>query len=162
MKIAVVGPAGAGKSTIARAFVTSEMYSDFELIEVDAIVKNLYAVDKDVQQILVVFCKYLPKDEWFIVNGRYDYKKLGQFLASHTPQRTALEDHLYYKHCLPILQKDTNVVIDGLLPRFVKMYPFDQVITITAPEHIRRTNLEKRGVAQERIEQIINLQKNMF
>ena len=60
MKIAVVGPAGAGKSTIARAFVTSEMYSDFELIEVDAIVKNLYAVDKDVQQILVVFCKYLP------------------------------------------------------------------------------------------------------
>ena len=91
------------------------------------------------------------------------YKDEMRYQVFHrTDFRTQLEDMLFYEFLLPKLQSNKDQIIDGLMPRIVKLYPFDQVIFVEAPEQIRRRNLVLRGVSEGIINDIIEFQNKIY
>jgi dephospho-CoA kinase len=73
-----------------------------------------------------------------------------------------LEDMLYEIVFVPLLKKlEDNYVVDGVMPRFVEE-GYDQVIYIHVPENERRRRLRTRGVAEERLSEIIVDQYQLF
>jgi dephospho-CoA kinase len=54
------------------------------------------------------------------------------------------------------------VIVDGILPRFLKKFKFDYVLYVHTEEKERIKRLKGRGVAPKRIKEIMNVQKKIF
>ena len=154
MITAIIGKAGTGKSTIAK--MIAPLYDKY--IEADEIVKQVYMKNDTI--LLFLNHKSLRKS---VVNRTIDKNELIKILLSDEKARKELEDYVFYSAILPIvyLAKLDNIslLVDGILPRF--SYYFDQVINIKIIDDIRKQNLKKRGVSEERIEELFELQKDM-
>jgi dephospho-CoA kinase len=152
MKIAIIGPAGAGKSTISKQLEISGL----KIIEADKVVHEAYESNEIILRFLHTF---LP--ECFVQN-KVNRKILGSALFQDTNLRDTLEELFYQKVFVPILEELDNYVIDGLMPKFLKKITFDSVIYIHTPEEERVKRLLNRGVTLSRIKEIFSIQKNLF
>ena len=165
MKTAIYGPSGAGKTTMATMLWEG---GDTMFLDLDKEIRQLDAVQDDR---LFTFREHLGLELFGNKNAFFNqqsstqktinYNTWSHHILYNPSIRTRFEDMLFYDVFLPKIKNIESVIVDGLLPRFVKMYPFDQVIYVTAPEHIRRRNLSSRGVIPSRINEIISLQSKM-
>lgn len=153
MKIAIVGPAGAGKSTISKVFEKT----GFAVIECDKVVHEAYENNVEIRDWLREYCNNV-----FISDSIVDRKLLGKILFNSPYLKRKLEDMLHEFVFVPLIEKlKDNYVIDGVMPRFVKE-GYDQVIYIHVPENERRRRLRHRGVSEERISDIMVAQYDLF
>ncbi len=179
MKIAIIGPAGSGKSTITRLIkATSEYGDDYtKVIECDAEVNKIYSDGDPDNPVLSFLSKVCPKCIRFerceptpIMKAFVDKKVLGSFLLIHPKERMKIEDLIfralkdqinsaeYYNGD----EKIYTVIVDGILPRFLKKFKFDYVLYVHTDEKERVKRLKGRGVTPKRIKEILNVQKKMF
>ena len=172
MKIAIYGPSGAGKSTVARTMSLAGLptigINKFEHIECDKLIHDSFRESKNVQEWILDNCydslEYSKESHSMTVNRDI----LGDFLFNpkHSFTRSLFEDLLFKEVITPIINNhielNNNIIVDGLLPRFIDKFQFDMSIFITADKNIRYNNLLKRGVSEKRIFQIFEIQKNIF
>ncbi len=164
MKIAIIGPAGSGKSTIAE-----ELNSDLGYMNCDNIVAGIYC-DMNSNEV-----KYIKKvcPQCFVKEVRtsrfetnheveeIDRNILGTYLAKHKKERIHLEN-LIFETIKTSIRHEENVIVDGLLPRFLKKIKFDYVLYVHTDKKERRKRLLNRGVSKKRIKEIESMQKDMF
>lgn len=154
MKIAIVGPAGAGKSTISKVFEKAGM----TVVECDKVVHEAYENNIEIRDFLRENCISVFSDGGKTV----DRKILGNILFNNPCFKRTLEDLLHEFVFIPLFEKlKDNYVVDGVMPRFVKE-GYDQVIYVHVPENERRRRLRGRGVAEERISDIMVAQYDLF
>jgi dephospho-CoA kinase len=60
------------------------------------------------------------------------------------------------------INNNNNIIVDGILPRFLKKFKFDYVLYVHTDEKERIKRLKKRGVTPKRVKEIMNVQKKMF
>ena len=159
MKIAIYGLSGAGKSHMARALLQSEEYKHFKYINVDVEVSHLYNTEEALRNFVEANG---GKTLYLNYDRAIDKAKWGTYLFRNPDVLTKLEDMLFYEYFLPMLHTTDDQIIDGMIPRFVFLYPFDRIMFVDAPEQVRRKNLRTRGVAPERIDEIIRYQKTIY
>ena len=153
MKIAIIGRAGTGKTTVAKLFLPA----GYKVIYCDEVVHEVYSKPG------VVF-EYISK--WFgncIVNDKIDRKLLGDYLVSRDNDRKLLERFLFLRIFFPLIQREENVIVDGLVPEYLtpefSLYiKFDMILYAYVDEDTRHERLLKRDVSKERIEQIDKMQ----
>lgn len=152
MITAIIGKAGTGKSTIARILSTS--YD--ECIEADAMVKKAY----EEQSTLDFFSRHTILYK-ALQGPSVDKSTLIQLLLDFPSAKLDLEDFLFQNYLLPSILasqlKGKSLLVDGIVPRFATH--FEQVITVEADDSIRQSNLRKRGVSEERIRELFDLQQ---
>lgn len=154
MKIAIVGPAGAGKSTVSKIFEKAGM----TVIECDKVVHRAYENNVEIRDFLRENCINAFAEDGQTV----DRKVLGRILFNSPCLKRDLEDLLHEFVFVPLFEKlKDNYVVDGVMPRFVKE-GYDQVIYVHVPENERRRRLRHRGVNEERISDIMIAQNEMF
>jgi dephospho-CoA kinase len=165
MRIAIIGPSGAGKSTFARE-LGEKVMPDYRVFEADRFLHELYcSFDMGLRELLDEYIDNLEyrfglflRDEMYNI----DRKALGDFLFSNDDERKKFEVFLIEKYIRPEILEEENIIVDGVLPAYIKEIPFDNVIYVTAPRHIRVERLLKRGVDPARIVQIMNVQEDIF
>ena len=153
MKIAILGPAGSGKSTLSNKFSSLGL----KVIEVDKIVHESYESNEMILRFLKTF---VPE---CIVDGKVSRKILGTALFQDTNLRETLEEIFFEKVFVPLLEElKDDFIIDGLMPKYVNRINFDSVIYVHTPEEERVKRLLNRGVTPSRIKEIVSVQKNIF
>jgi dephospho-CoA kinase len=90
-----------------------------------------------------------------------DRSILGTYLAKYKKERIHLEN-LIFETINALVQHNENVIVDGLLPRFLKKIKFDYVLYVHTDKKERRQRLLNRGVSKKRIKEIESMQKGMF
>jgi dephospho-CoA kinase len=159
MKIALIGKAGTGKSTLARLF----WEIGWTVIDCDKEVHKAYEYTECKGDIFNYLVVTYGAD---IIDGRsqkINRKKLAEILASKPRQKELLEDLLYEKVFKPLIKNaskhHTNVLVDGILPRFVTK-DFDLVLYAWIDEKERMRRLRNRGVSKNQIKYLNQIQKN--
>jgi dephospho-CoA kinase len=154
MKIAIIGPAGAGKSTLTRYFKSNNSH----IIECDAVIHDAFINNR----VVIEWIRKTFSDAVF-ENGIISRKLLGTVVFANAELRTLLEDFLYETVLLPTTSTSTasTIIVDGILPRFIDA-SFDQVIYVYLTEEERISRLLKRGVSRERIDEILKVQRDIF
>jgi dephospho-CoA kinase len=155
MITAIIGKSGSGKTTIAK--ILAKSYDVF--VEVDALVKELYSKE---ETIMAFSCSKTLST--VIVDGKIDKSLLIKLISKDVYSKNTLENYLYENAFLPIIrscrEQGKSLLMDGLtIPVYMIKRDFDQIITVDAPDMVRRANLEKRGVSRERIDEIFELQR---
>ena len=169
MKTAIYGPSGAGKTTIAKSMLTEDcivIHVDDEIRCLDNVQDNrLFTFREQIGIEVFSDSGYFFGDNKtnICTIKRVNNDRWSNYMLYTPSIRTRFEDMLFFDVFLPRIKNINceSFVVDGLLPRFVKWYPFDQIIYVNAPEHIRRKNLLSRGVKPSRINEIISLQSKM-
>lgn len=185
MKIAIIGPAGSGKSTIAKEiFRIFQMASEasktlihyqyeenkvtYDYLNCDEWVNEIYGdMYGDIIKYIAFVCPsaivkiQYPSGFQIKKYDAIDKKILGEYLLTHDKERTHLED-LICDSMKDHIDNHNNIIVDGLLPRFLKKFKFDYVLYVHTDEKERIKRLKGRGVAPKRIKEIMNVQKKMF
>jgi dephospho-CoA kinase len=96
-----------------------------------------------------------------------DKKVLGSFLLKNDKARHKLEDVVFEELSKEIERNESqfnpcNIIVDGLVPRFLKKIKFDYVLYVHTEEKERIKRLKGRGVSPKRIKEIMNVQEEMF
>lgn len=156
MKIALIGKAGTGKSTLAKLFWTI----GWTVIHCDDEVHKSYTESRAVRNYLV----HLFGAEIFDNrNETINRKKLAKILADNSQYRELLENFLYKVIFKPLINEASkhhkNVLIDGILPRFATK-GFDLVLCAWIDDKKRMRRLQKRGVSKRQIQYINQIQKD--
>ncbi len=167
MKIAIIGPAGSGKTTIARELTLQNLHPIY--LNCDNIVAGIYCDtnNDEVEYIKKVCPQCVAKEirtSRFEINYEVieiDRSILGTYLTKHKKERTHLEN-LIFETINVLVQHNENVIVDGLLPRFLKKIKFDYVLYVHTGKKERRQRLLNRGVSKKRIKEIESMQKDMF
>jgi len=158
MKIAIIGPAGSGKSTFARELDSLLPFRrGFVILDCDRLVNDTYAHWVGSEE-----ARYARKVCPQCFNGqRIDKGALGTFLLQHPKERAHLEN-LFFKRVKAYVDKQADIVVEGILPRFLKKLKFDVVLYVHTNAAERRRRLKKRGVTQARIKEIERVQRRLF
>ena len=150
----IIGKAGTGKSTIAR--MLSSSYDRY--IEADEEVKKAYREKK-----IIEFFSNHEILRNAIVDQEINKDKLIGILVSDKETKIELEDYLFSAYIVPTIRYarhfNKSLLIDGIVPRFTSH--FDQVIEMSISDDIRKAHLRKRGVSEQRIEELFELQKEI-
>ena len=187
MRIAIIGPSGSGKSTFAKEMfhifqIASEASKTlihyeheenkvtYEYLNCDEWVDETYEdMYGDIVKHIAFICPMcFVKATCKAITGEKlcDYKKidkkvLGSFLLTHDKERIQLED-LFFTSMKEYIEPHNNIIVDGLLPRFLKKIKFDYVLYVHTEEKERIKRLKGRGVSPKRIKEIMNVQEEMF
>jgi dephospho-CoA kinase len=153
MKIAIIGKAGSGKTTIAKLF----SFAGLKVYSCDDIVHEEYRTHGAVFYYLKQACPSC------IVDDEIDRSKLSEILTYNNTERRLLEQFFYSQVFQPLLYGRDNFVVDGLMPEFVvgKSLPlikFDVVLYAYVDKDTRHERLLKRGMSEERFKQINKIQ----
>ena len=130
----------------------------------DAFVDNIYRED-DYDSPIMRFIRKSCPNCWRSTCYPVDKRVLGLYLCEHPKERTRLEDLIFTQIREYIRTEESEedvVIVDGLLPRFLKKLKFDVVLYVHTDPAERKRRLRKRGVNPERIADIACMQKNMF
>lgn len=155
MKIAIVGKAGCGKTTVSKLFKNSGY--------------DIYCVDENIHRIYELFKYFVPADyfDFFkkhfneaMKDAFFNRQKLEEIVLKDATRRRILEDFLYKKLFRDTIKQKDNIIVDGILPRFTK--DFDIVLYAHVKDSVRHQRLLKRGVSKKRIKEIDNIQKDFF
>jgi dephospho-CoA kinase len=147
MKIAICGYAGSGKTT----FTNMLNIKDYYFFHVDEYVNKLYEENNSVT-------RFIKKRFSVYADGKIDKVLLGNILLNDTISRILIEN-LIYKEIKPIIDKEENIIVDGILPRFANK-GFDLVLFAYVNKNERRKRLTDRGVTPNRINQIMDVQEH--
>jgi len=157
MKIALIGKAGTGKSTLAKLFWTI----GWTVINCDEEVHKAYEYTECKDDIFNYLVVTYGAD---IIDGRaqkINRKKLAKILANNPWKRKKLEDLLYEKIFKPLIKKASqyhkNVLVDGILPRFATK-GFDLVLYAWIDNKERLRRLRGRGMDNSQIAKIDQIQ----
>ena len=174
MRIAIIGPAGSGKTTLAN------LLGGFVHISCDKEVDYIYQCGQSDNQIMECISKMCPRcisfrfpDSSFRgLRGHddrvnVDKKVLGSFLLKNDKARHRLEDAVFEEISKEIERNESqfnpcNIIVDGLLPRFLKKIKFDYVLYVHTDKKERIKRLKGRGVSSKRIKEIMGVQEEMF
>jgi len=152
MIAAIIGKAGSGKTTISKTI--SQNYDVY--LEADAVVAAAYLDTETID--FFRNHEYLHKA---VIHNSIEKSVLIQIILEHKTAKTDLEDYLYETYLLPVIKdcraNNKSLLVDGIVPRLLG--EFDQIITVEVSKEVQQRNLLKRGVTPERMEQLINLQK---
>lgn len=148
MRIGIYGKAGTGKST----FVNLIKNPEYEVIHCDDLVAEAYKTNKNI----IDFVKeHYPK---CVFQNRVDKDKLIKVLIKDEEFKRVLALQLYRFVFKDIIDKNDNIIMDGIVPRYAKH--FDLVLKAECDEEDRIKRLkEGRGLTIQRIKQIDQLQK---
>lgn len=178
MRIAIIGPAGSGKSTLVKKIEQSQYVlrnehgtHDFLCISCDEVINNIYEHGDPDCEIIKFIRKICPRSvriencEPTEIKAAYVNKNiLGSFILKNKKERTKLENlafNVIVEKINHFSWKD-DIIVDGILPRFINRMKFDYVLYVCTDEKERTRRLKKRGVSPKRIKEIQSVQKKMF
>jgi len=147
MKIAIVGYAGVGKTTLTKML----NITGYKVVHVDEVVNSLYESEN-------IISNHIRSRFPCIVDGKIDKKILGNILLKNKYEREELEDLLHKEIFHPIICREENIIVDGVVPRFADY--FDVCLFAYVNKEERQKRLRGRGVQEKRIKQIMNVQKD--
>jgi len=169
VKLAIVGPAGSGKSTFTKWLEDCIPYDaisceDIYFFNCDEWIQSIYDACANMRYdpIIVYLTKVCPqcmKHKFPLT--KIDKEILGTFLTNHLKERKHLED-LLFQDIKTYIESCENIVVDGLLPRFLKKIKFDYILYVHTDKKERVKRLKNRGVSSKRIKEIASMQKDMF
>lgn len=151
----IVGASGSGKSTL-----TDKLFEYYdEVIEVDEVTRRLNTTEE--------YIEFLRGIDEKLVNGLLvDKRYLFEIFKTKPILKEYIENHIFINYYLPIItecrNKGKDLLIDGVLPYEKFLRYADQVVTVSVPVEQRIENLKKRGVPDKIIEDILEIQKNIF
>jgi dephospho-CoA kinase len=154
MKIGIYGKAGSGKTTISALFKNS----GYKIVNCDEMVKEAYISNSVIRDFISknhgeVIC-IDPREgfQTLVV----DKDRLIKVLISDKLFREQLENLLFKQIFKPLLYKHSDIIMDGILPKFCER--FDTVLFASCDEKERVRRLAKRGMSKARIKEIDQLQ----
>jgi dephospho-CoA kinase len=153
MKIAIIGKAGSGKTTVAHLF----SFAGLKVYNCDDIVHEEYNKHGAVYYYLKRQCPSC------IINGKIDRDKLSEILVNNDVGRLLLEQFFYSEVFERLLRNQDNFVVDGLMPEYVigdllQSIKFDMVLYAYVDKNTRHERLIKRGMSEKRFKQINKIQ----
>lgn len=156
--VALTGGIGSGKSLAAEYFAElGAQVLDFDQLARDVIERGSEGFDE-------VIARF--GDE-ILSQGNIDRRKLGDIVFSNSDARLDLEAIVH-----PRIRQEFDSIVSGLegdsilisqIPLLVESkneYPFEFVITVSAPEALRRTRLLERGMKNFQITKRIEAQSS--
>lgn len=153
MRVAIIGRAGVGKSTIAEMM----RGSNHTVYHCDEIVHRAYDKSKIVRGYITRnFGAHIISAR----TGKVNMAMVREILEKHPKLRTKLEDFLYLHVFAPLLKDKKDIIVDGILPRFIEKGKFDLILYAYINEDERIRRLLGRGVTQKQIAQIDSMQED--
>lgn len=163
MKIAIIGPAGSGKTTIAMQLIDAMSIGvhGIGFLSCDELVDEVYSDSISAPEV-----RYIRKICPQCVENPSVFDKinkciLGTYLLKHDKERRHLED-LFFQRVQTIVEDHDSIIVEGLLPRFLKKLKFDAVFYVHTKPAERRRRLQERGVTPKRIAEIEKVQRKLF
>ncbi len=150
MKIAIIGYAGVGKTTLTKML----NITNHKVVHVDEVVNDLYNNENIISHHIK---KEFPE---CVIEGKIDKKSLGDILLNDKERREELEDLLHKAIFYPMICNESNIIVDGIVPRFADQFDIVLFAHINKEERIKR--LKGRGVTEKRIKQIMEVQEDWY
>ncbi len=154
--VALTGGIGSGKSLAAEYFAElGAQVLDFDQIARDVIERGSEGFDE-------VIARF--GDE-ILSQGNFDRRKLGDIVFSNPDARLDLEAIVHPKireeFDTTVSELESGSILISQIPLLVESkneYPFEFVITVSAPEALRRTRLLERGMKDFQITKRLEVQ----